>query len=274
MAAAVSRRVPTSAVHQSTWKGDLLAACWAGASAVASHRSAAELHGLAGRPAGSARDHVSPMAPRPLGATLRGARDARHSSRCDVTVVDGIPVTTPDRTLFDLGGVVPQGDARARARKCTSTRLRDRTGARRARQARRADRVVPVRPILRELLAARAPDRRPTESDMETLLAAGCSALTVCRCPSRSSRCGDGAYRVGRDRRRLPGAQDRDRVRLGRSSTPASRPTRRDRARRHELVAGELAPDRRRTGTTSAPAEPRRAPRSLRRFATVDPPVA
>ena len=90
-----------------TWKGELLAACWAGGvRAAASHRSAAALWELPG----GRQDLTEITCPR--------WRRARHHSLvlheslafdpADRTVVDGIPVTTVERTLLDLGAVSPR----------------------------------------------------------------------------------------------------------------------------------------------------------------------
>ena len=87
-----------------SWKGSLLAACWAGGTrAVASHRSAAALWDLPGK-----RTAVAEI-------TCPRWRRARHDavvvheslalSKRDQTVVDGIPVTTVERTIFDLCAV-------------------------------------------------------------------------------------------------------------------------------------------------------------------------
>jgi hypothetical protein len=84
-----------------SWKGDLVAASWAGGDrAVASHRSAAALWGLPG----GRTDILELICPR--------WRRARHdglvvheSTRLDVvdeTIVDGIRCTTVERTVFDL----------------------------------------------------------------------------------------------------------------------------------------------------------------------------
>jgi predicted transcriptional regulator of viral defense system len=88
----------------SSWEGDVLAACWAGGTrAVASHRSSAALHELPG-----GRDH-------PVEITCPRWRRAQHGGLIvhestaltpdDITVVRSIPVTTVERTLFDLAAV-------------------------------------------------------------------------------------------------------------------------------------------------------------------------
>jgi hypothetical protein len=87
-----------------TWKGWLLAACWAGGfRAVASHRSAAALHGLAG----GRTDIAEITCPRWRRARHPGVQvhETKALDAIDITVVDGIPVTTPERTLLDLGAV-------------------------------------------------------------------------------------------------------------------------------------------------------------------------
>lgn len=111
-----------------SWRRDLMAACLqAGPSGVVSHESAAALHGLA------------TFAPGPVVVMLTHG-DHQHLRRGRVrqstdlaphhcSVVDGIPVTTPARTLVDLAGAVRPGrlrigveDALA-ARKCTLEEL-------------------------------------------------------------------------------------------------------------------------------------------------------
>jgi len=150
-----------------TWKGDLLAACWAGGfRAAASHRSAAALHGLAG----GRRSMPEITCPR-----WRRARHdlVVHESKAieiaDLTVVDGIPVTTPERTLLDLGAV------------CSESVVHMALDAAESRELVKLDSVRETlrrlgRPgrngagVLRRLLAAKSPGQRPSESEMETLL--------------------------------------------------------------------------------------------------------
>ena len=88
-----------------SWRGSLLAACWAGdPDTLASHRSAAELWQLPGRSIDV------------LEITCRRWRRTReqglvvHETRAHETVgrrvLDGIPVTSPARTIFDLAGAM------------------------------------------------------------------------------------------------------------------------------------------------------------------------
>jgi hypothetical protein len=151
-----------------TWKGRLLAACWAGGfRAVASHRSAAALYELAG-----GREQVAEITC-PRWRRARHAEVEVHETKAldpvDMTVVDGIPVTTPERTLFDLGAVCGPLVVRMafdKARKnglltFDSTELTLRRLARRGRPGSR---------ILRGVLASRDPSQAPSESEMETML--------------------------------------------------------------------------------------------------------
>jgi hypothetical protein len=103
-------RVPAPGVlvvtgHPETWHRRLMIAVLAGGpTCVASHRSAAALHGFDG------------FRPGPVEVTVRRGRNYRpegirvHTSvdlgRTERCVIDNIPATTPMRTLLDLGSVV------------------------------------------------------------------------------------------------------------------------------------------------------------------------
>jgi len=151
-----------------SWRGKLLAACWAGGfRAVASHRSAAALWGLAG----GRRGIVEITCPR--------WRRARHEGLCvhetkaldavDLTIRDGIPVTTPERALLDLGAVCHQSvvemavDAAEAGGLVTPSSLR-RTLERLGRQGRNGAGV------LRAVLELHYGRSAVPESDMETML--------------------------------------------------------------------------------------------------------
>ncbi|MFN8025872.1 MAG: hypothetical protein U0W40_05790 [Acidimicrobiia bacterium] len=84
-----------------SWKGDLVAATWAGGErAVASHRSAAALWGLpGGRP--EIREVTCPRWRRARHQGLV-VHESNRVDDCDVTTVDGIRCTTVVRTIFDL----------------------------------------------------------------------------------------------------------------------------------------------------------------------------
>jgi very-short-patch-repair endonuclease len=84
-----------------TWRGDLLATCWAGGPrAVASHRAAGALWGLPG-----GREVAEITCPR-WRRTQKGGDLVVHESRLltpeDVTERNAIPCTTVERTVFDL----------------------------------------------------------------------------------------------------------------------------------------------------------------------------
>lgn len=150
-----------------SWKGDLLAACWAGGfRAVASHRSAAALWDLAG-----ARRSIQEITcPRWRRARHDGlvVHESKAFDPVDAVAIQGIPVTTPERTLLDLGAVCHESvvemalDAAEKRELITLDSVRA-TVARLGRSGRNGVGT------LRGLLDARSPDRKPTDSEMETL---------------------------------------------------------------------------------------------------------
>ncbi|MGH9024763.1 MAG: type IV toxin-antitoxin system AbiEi family antitoxin [Acidimicrobiia bacterium] len=151
-----------------TWKGALLAACWAGGfRAVASHRSAAALHGLAG----GRLDIAEITCPRWRRARHDGlvVHETKALEACDIRLVDGIPVTSPERTLFDLGAVcgpvtVKMAFDKARRLGLVSCRSTERALFRLARPGRPGSRK------LRAVLDERNPALPSPESEMETLM--------------------------------------------------------------------------------------------------------
>ena len=89
-----STLVPTS-VRQSA----LAAVLWAGPTAIASHATAAELLGIEGAPAGNVELWV------PGGSSARAVGLVVHRGTVDAVdrrMRDGIPITSPARTLIDL----------------------------------------------------------------------------------------------------------------------------------------------------------------------------
>jgi hypothetical protein len=151
-----------------SWKGELLAACWAGGfRAVASHRSAAALWDLAG----GRRSIQEITCPRWRRARHDGlvVHESTAFDPVDATVIEGIPVTTPERTLLDLGAVCHESivemalDAAEKRELITLKSVRAAV-LRLGRSGRNG--VGP----LRRLVDARSPDRKPTESEMETLM--------------------------------------------------------------------------------------------------------
>jgi hypothetical protein len=217
-----------------TWKGELLAACWAGGfRALASHRAAAKLHGLPG-----GRDDVLEITcPHWRRARHRGllVHETRALAAPDMTMVDGIPVTTVDRTLFDLAGlfgsrrVVELALENALRRELVTLDQLDGTVRRLSRRGRRGG------PALRGLLEAREPTRRPTESEMETLLVQTIRAHGLPE-PVVQYEVWSGAAFVARVDAAYPEARvaieyDSDAFHTGRTAVS------RDRQRRHRLVA-------------------------------------
>lgn len=152
----------------STWRGELLAACWAGGTrAAASHRAAAALHDLPGRDVRL----IEITCPRWRRTRTPGL--VVHESRAlpdrDLTVVDAIPVTTVERTIFDLCAVrgrltVDMAIDSALRRELTTF---DRLAAASRRLGRRGLKGTVV---LRSLLSARDPQHALTESEQERLL--------------------------------------------------------------------------------------------------------
>jgi hypothetical protein len=93
---------------QPTFRQRLMVATLAGNSTVASHRSAALLHGLDGIDAAPVEVTVRRgRFPTIDGVVVHRATPLDHR---DVTVVDGIRATSVARTLCDLGAVVAQDD--------------------------------------------------------------------------------------------------------------------------------------------------------------------
>lgn len=152
----------------STWEGDLLAACWAGGfRAVASHRSAAALHGLAG----GRRSFVEITCPRWRRAQHRGliVHETKAFEPVELTVVDHIPVTKPELTLLHLAAVRHASivemalDGAERRGLVTRASIEAMLG----RQGRPGRNGAGV---LRALVGGRSHRRRTPESEMETRL--------------------------------------------------------------------------------------------------------
>ncbi|MGZ8734612.1 MAG: type IV toxin-antitoxin system AbiEi family antitoxin domain-containing protein [Acidimicrobiia bacterium] len=157
-----------------TWKGDLLAACWAGGfRAVASHRSAAALWGLKG-----GRRHVVEITcPRWRRAQHDGlvVHENNALDPADLTVVDGIPVTKPELTLLGIAAVCSPSVLEIALDRAESVGLVTPTSVRGLvkRMAR------PGRPgirALRSLLDSRSPEGGIPASERETMLRQGLRA--------------------------------------------------------------------------------------------------
>jgi predicted transcriptional regulator of viral defense system len=151
-----------------SWKGDLVAAVWAGGTrALASHRSASAVWDVPGA-VQSIQEVVCPR-------WRRGRHEALivHESKAlddvDTTVVDGIPVTTIERTIFDLGAVcspfiVERAMEDALRRELTSVDSLHATLARLGRRGRNGAGV------LRAILNERDADQRLTDTDREKMM--------------------------------------------------------------------------------------------------------
>jgi very-short-patch-repair endonuclease len=150
-------------------RGELLAACLAATPPAAlSHRSAATLYELPG-----ARDDIIEITCRRWQRTAKPGLVVHESTRfddSDIVIVDGIPLSTPERVILELAGLRPYADyvervVQAARRKRLITY--DSTLETFRRLARRG--VAGVR-VTREVLEQWNPGGRPTDSDMEVRL--------------------------------------------------------------------------------------------------------
>ena len=164
----VARGVYTSAGAPPSWTGELLVACWAGGTrAVVSHRSAAALRRWPGG------DETIQEISCPRWRRARHATLVVHESLVlpdeDITIIDGIPVTTVERTLVDLGAVVHRNVVE----RALETALReeqttlDAVRATLRRLARRGRRGAGV---LRSILDEWDADARLTDTERERLM--------------------------------------------------------------------------------------------------------
>lgn len=151
-----------------TWRGHLLAACLAaGPTAAGSHRSAAAIWDVGG---GDRR--IREILCRRWRRTKEPGlvvHETKVLEPHDVTVVDGIPVTTIERTLLDLGAVrhpltVERAVETALRKELTSLPDLRATVRRLGRPGRNGAGV------LRRIIDPRDPHRRLTESTMEMKL--------------------------------------------------------------------------------------------------------
>jgi hypothetical protein len=153
----------------SSWRATLLAACWAGGTrAVASHRSAAALFDLPG----GRSDLTEITCPRWRRARHDGllVHETRLLETADITLVDAIPCTTIERTLFEIAGF---GKSRtldlaidsALRRSLTCVDALENTAARVAKRGR------PGSARFRAAVAARGPNDALPDSAPERLLA-------------------------------------------------------------------------------------------------------
>jgi very-short-patch-repair endonuclease len=153
-----------------TWRGNLLASCWAGGErTVVSHRAAAALWDLPG-----GREVVEITCPRWQRTQKHGhlvVHETRLLTSADVTVRGAIPCTTVERTIFDLAGVAGSGTVdlaidSALRRELTTVSALVGIGDRVAKRGRGGS------ARFRAALAQRDPDQVLPESEPERLLAA------------------------------------------------------------------------------------------------------
>lgn len=151
-----------------TWEQDLHAACLAaGPEAVASHRAAAVLWDLIEPPAPVEITVPYQHHPGPHGAIRHRTQALRP---VDVAVRRHIPVTTPARTLLDLGAVAP-ALVPAALERCLYKRLVTTAGVWRLMAELGTPGRRGLRPLRRALERRALGDRRP-ESLLEPMLAA------------------------------------------------------------------------------------------------------
>ena len=152
-----------------TWHSELRAATLAaGSGSAVSHRAAAAIHALPG-----GRDDFVEITCVRWKRTVRTdliVHESRRLDPDDIQLVDGIPVTCPERTILDLAWHFPRTKylelvVQAARRKRLVTY--ESTKAVFERHARRGLRGVSA---LREVLEQWDPESRPTESEMETRL--------------------------------------------------------------------------------------------------------
>jgi very-short-patch-repair endonuclease len=150
-----------------TWHQKLMAAqLWAGTDAVVSHRSAGELLGLDGAPAGFVELTVSERRHAPPGIILHQSNDLPRS---DCAKVGPITVTNVTRTCIDLGAVTDEEvvelvteDALRRRRTTIDKLYRKVEGL-----ACKGRRGVAM---MKRFLDQRQPDARATDTGFETRL--------------------------------------------------------------------------------------------------------
>jgi len=151
-----------------SWKGELLGACWAGGTrALASHRSAAAVRSWPGAEQGI-QEVLCPRWRRGRHKTLI-VHESKLIDDVDMTIVDGIPCTSVERTLIDLGAVC----SRNVVERALEAALRDEVTtvdevqASLARLARRGRNGAG---ILRSILDEYDADRKLTDTDREKMM--------------------------------------------------------------------------------------------------------
>ncbi len=185
-------RVPGSVP---TWQQGLMAAVLAtGAGAAASRRAAAALWRLPGFRPGpiEVTQGRGPSSRNPA----QGLHDSRFLPSHQVAVVDGIPVTCPERTVLDLCGSVHPLRAERALDNCLAMEATTvgRLGVMLAETGRRGRAGTA---LLRRLLAVRTADYVPPASELEALLLAVLAAAGL-DSPARQEWVGGTRAPVGR----------------------------------------------------------------------------
>jgi very-short-patch-repair endonuclease len=206
-------------------EGILLAAAMAGGpGAVLSHRSAAAEWGL--RPSAAARVDITVPGDRGRSSPALSVHQGRLAPE-DVTRHDGIPITTPARTLLDLAEVVSREQLDRAVDRALELRLYDQ---------RALDAVIARSPgrrglrPLRATLAALDPGRAATRSELERRMLALLDAHGL-ECPQVNARLGPYEVDLLWSRRRLVAELD------GRAFHSSPRAFEADRRRDAELQA-------------------------------------
>ncbi|MGH2748187.1 MAG: hypothetical protein ACRDKB_09720 [Actinomycetota bacterium] len=148
-----------------SWEGSLVAAqMWLGEHAVVSHRSAARLWDVDGFKG----HHIELTLASGMRMSDRGVIIHRSTQlpKSDVRTRNSLPVTTPERTLVDLGGVVSEGRLEEALDSALLKGLT--TFERVVRRTRNLPRGTRGLGNLKRLLADRDPDQAPRESIFET----------------------------------------------------------------------------------------------------------
>src|SRR5437764_7595824 len=179
-----------------TWRQRLLALVLAaGVSAAISHFAAAALWRIPGFPEGPV-EVVRPWKRNRKPGRLAGLHESTFLPAHHITTIDGLPVTTIERTLFDLAGVLKRKRLEravanaVNARQTTIAKL-EKVFAETARRGRKGSRAM------RQLLSDIGSCYVPTESELEDLVIAVLEAAGLLL-PDRQRNVGGTTTPIGR----------------------------------------------------------------------------
>ena len=179
-----------------TWRQRLLALVFAaGVYAAASHRAAAALSRIPGFPEGPV-EVVRPWKRNRKQGRLVGLHESTFLPAHHVTEIDGIPVTTVDRTLFDLAGVLKRKRLERAVANAINARLTtiaklEKVFAETARRGRKGSAAM------RRLLSDIGQGYVPTESELEDLVIAVLDAAGL-PLPKKQRNVGGTSTPIGR----------------------------------------------------------------------------